>query len=300
MPNEDKRIVTGDLNKHFQAAKKGNSLEASDSDSVRIGANSANRTAQSSPSGGFGQLTSSQVMVTSPQFYSPIHTPTNWQIPSKRREVYLWNRFFSANEPKVASSLRFYSQFPFSGFKHIMDDPIRLEHFDNLRKRLRLDHWLPLVAYEYFSMGDVFPFVSFHCEDCAGTGTLKNGKPCKHKGGKIGKVSVLNPDWVDVRMNPIDPDNPAVMLVPDDSLKQIVWSKKPPEIYNSIPEHFRKMIIENRPIPLSKKSVTHLKHDEIPYQPYGRSLLVSLFPTLAHQDRLEEQCQVAVDIAAPS
>lgn len=293
MPSEETRIVTGNLNEHFNAAKSGHSLEASDRDSIKLGSQGANFSRVSSrkvtaAAGGFGQFTSSQIAVTSPQFYSPMHTPSNWQIPSKRREVYLWNRFFSSNEPKVIASLRFYSQFPFSGFKHVMDDPIRLEHFDKLRKRLRLDHWLPLIAYEYFAMGDVFPFVSFACPDCNGTGVLRNGKACRHRGGTIGKVSILNPDWVDVRMNPIDPDNPAIMLVPDDSLKQIVWSKKPPEIYNSIPDHFRKMILENRPIPLSKKSVTHLKHDEIPYQPYGRSIIQPLFFTLAYQDKLKQ------------
>lgn len=32
----------------------------------------------------------SQVIFTQPQFYSPLHTPQNWQIPSKRREIYQW------------------------------------------------------------------------------------------------------------------------------------------------------------------------------------------------------------------
>jgi len=197
-------------------------------------------------------------------------------------------RFFAANEPKIAASLRFYSQFPFSGFTHSMDDPIRLEYFDNLRKRLRLDHWLPLIAYEYFAMGDAFPFASFACSDCKGVGTLSTGEQCQHKGGTISKISILNPDWVEVRLNPMDPDNPSISLVPDDTLKQIVFSKKPPEIFESIPLHFRKMIVENKPIPLSKRSVTHLKHDEVAYQPYGRSVIASLFPTLAYQDKLRQ------------
>jgi len=32
----------------------------------------------------------SNVSYTSPSFYSPIHTAVNWQIPTKRREVYMW------------------------------------------------------------------------------------------------------------------------------------------------------------------------------------------------------------------
>jgi hypothetical protein len=278
-----KKIVTGDLERHFQAAKQGVDLPIEEKVVNSDNQNSNIKQAQYG-----GDLASSKIMYTQPQFYSPVHTPTNWQIPSKRREVYLWNRFFASNEPKIAASLRFYSQFPFSGFNHNFDDPIRLEHFDNLRKRIRLDHWLPLIAYEYFSMGDVFPFVSFYCSDCKGVGVSPNGKQCKHKGGMVSKISILNPDWVEVRLNPMDPDNPSISLVPDDTLKQIVFSKKPPEIYESIPPHFRKMIAENRPIPLSKRSVTHLKHDEIAYQPYGRSIIASLFPTLAYQDKLRQ------------
>jgi len=32
-------------------------------------------------------------MYTQPTYYSPLHTPQTWQIPAKRREVYMWCRF---------------------------------------------------------------------------------------------------------------------------------------------------------------------------------------------------------------
>jgi len=47
-------------------------------------------------------------MVTSPMWFSPIHTPMNWQIASKRREIYNWCRFFYTNEAKVAAAIDFY------------------------------------------------------------------------------------------------------------------------------------------------------------------------------------------------
>lgn len=36
------------------------------------------------------RMAQSQVTFTQPSFYSPLHTPQNWQIPSKRREIYQW------------------------------------------------------------------------------------------------------------------------------------------------------------------------------------------------------------------
>ena len=52
-----------------------------------------------------------------PMFFSPLHTPQNWQIASKRREIYQWSRFYYMNEPKVAAGVDFYANFSMNGFK---------------------------------------------------------------------------------------------------------------------------------------------------------------------------------------
>jgi len=40
---------------------------------------------------GMAKVASSGIVYTQPQFFSPIHTPINWQIPSKRKECYQWS-----------------------------------------------------------------------------------------------------------------------------------------------------------------------------------------------------------------
>ena len=45
---------------------------------------------------------------TQPMFFSPLHTPQNWQIASKKREIYQWSRFYYENDPKVAAGIDFY------------------------------------------------------------------------------------------------------------------------------------------------------------------------------------------------
>jgi len=246
------------------------------------------RTAQSLGAMTGGAWAGTQIAYTSPSFYSPLHTATNWQIPTKRREVYQWARFFSQNDPTVKSSLRFYSQFPFHGYDHVISDPIRKEHFDNLKKRLKLESLLPQIAYEYFTMGDVFPFITFQCDNCQGFGVTPDGNICDHQGGRIANVTVMNPDWVDVQINPLMPNDPVINLIPDDTLKQIVWSKKPVEIYEKIPEKLRALIMQQQPIHISNRAITHMKHDEIPYMAYGNSIIAPLFPILAYQDRLRQ------------
>ena len=197
-------------------------------------------------------------------------------------------RFFAQNDPTIAASLRFYSQFPFAGFENVISDPIRKEHYDKLKKRLQIEKWLPMIAYEYFTMGDAFPFVSIDCPECGGFDKKPNGDICDHKDGRIAGISLLNPDWVDVKINPLDPANPIITLIVDDTLKNIVWSKEPFEVFQQIPDYIKKYILANKPIPLNKNRVIHMKHDDIPYMSYGRSLLAPLFPILAYQDRLRQ------------
>ena len=48
------------------------------------------------------------IAMAQPMFFSPLHTPQNWQIASKRKEVFQWARFYYENEPKVAAGVDFY------------------------------------------------------------------------------------------------------------------------------------------------------------------------------------------------
>jgi hypothetical protein len=124
--------------------------------------NGMNRFAGASGSGGmiYGQ----------PQFFSPVHTPINWQIPSKRLEINQWSRFFYQNEPKVAAAIDFYSFFPINGFDNECKDRDVKKYFDKLVKRIDLAKWLRLMSHEIHLLGDCFPFLEVSCESCGGSG----------------------------------------------------------------------------------------------------------------------------------
>ena len=77
----------------------------------------------------------SNAIYTQPSFYSPLHTPQNWQIPNKRREVYQWLRYFYENEPKVGAGIDFYSNFSMNGFEtQCSDNKIRTFLIVSIRK----------------------------------------------------------------------------------------------------------------------------------------------------------------------
>jgi len=226
----------------------------------------------------------SNTVYTQPHFYSPLHTPQNWQIPSRRSEIYQWARFFFENEAKVAAAIQFYSEFPMQGFELQCGDSKVKRFFDRLNKKLKLNYWLPLISSEYYMLGDVFPFLGVSCPKCHGAGVI-DGKQCDHKGGTFNKLVVLNPDWIEVKQNVLA-DEPFIQMIPNDDLRRIVSEKYPIEVYNRIPEYFRTMISSGQPIPLSNRCVYHLKHMPAPYGTYGTSMIRRLFKILAYKDRL--------------
>ena len=229
---------------------------------------------------------SSNAIYTQPHFYSPLHTPQNWQIPSKRQEIYLWARYFYENEPKIAASIDFYSQFPVApGFELQHHDKKKINYFNKLLKKLKINDNLSMMSSEYYMLGDVFPFLGISCPTCHGSGYLPNGESCPHKGGSFNSFIIMNPDWIEVHDNPIVSE-PLIQLMPDENLRRIVTTQYPQEMFQRIPERFRAAILKNQPIKLSNRSVSHLKHQPAPYGVYGTSLIRRLFKTLAYKDRL--------------
>lgn len=228
------------------------------------------------------------ILAAQPKFYSPLHTPSNWQIPQKRQEVYVWCRFFGTMEPKVAAALDYYSQFPTStGFDNVCEDKVVEEFFNDIKRKLDLEEWLPTIAYEYYALGDVFPFLSIDCPTCGGGGFLQDGQSCDHKGGIFGALTILNPDYVEVRrVGHINHE--SIYMIPDENLINVVTRREPREIYERIPEPFQRRILSGLPILLHPMSVSHLAHARSGYQPYGRSIIYRLFQTLAYKDKLRQ------------
>lgn len=203
-------------------------------------------------------------------------------------------RFFANNEPKVAAALDFYSQFPIADYENLCDDISVKKYFDEVKRRLRVVHQCKMISYEYLCIGDVFVFCDVFCSYCNGTGVIpdaidqKTGELalCPHEGGTFTNITVLNPDWIEVQSSYISQDAEVVVMMPDDNLKNIVRRKAPKELYDRVPPQMRALISQGRPIPLHPMCISHLAYNRVGYQPYGRSMLMRLFRTLAYKDKI--------------
>jgi hypothetical protein len=214
-------IQITDLENTLRALKNGNPQELakqtvpSDPDYKTIP--SQNYAPTTSVSGAFNRFAAAAsnagIVYGQPQFFSPVHTPINWQIPSKRLEQYQWARFFYENEPKVASSIDFYSYFPMNDWDNECKDRNVKKYYDKMKKRLELPKWTRLMSHEIHKLGDCFPFIEITCNHCGGSGRLGD-EICDHEGGTVRRIVILNPDYVEVYTAPMNPD-PVVALKPD-------------------------------------------------------------------------------------
>jgi very-short-patch-repair endonuclease len=220
-----------------------------------------------------------------PMFFSPLHTPQNWQIASKRREIYQWSRFYYMNEPKVAAGVDFYANFSMNGFKLECKKKKILKYFERVVERLELAERLNEISHEYFLLGDVFPFLEIDCPHCHGGGVTNNGKPCNHPDGSFKSVKILNPDYMDVKTNSIAND-PKFFLKPDEELKMLVSRKEPRDLYESLPQELIDLVSTGQDIPLSDRSISHIRHNASPYGTYGVSMLQRLFTMLAYKTKI--------------
>jgi len=233
---------------------------------------------------------SPDTIVTNPQFFSPINTNINWQIAARRREVYMWSRYFFLNEPKVFAGIKWYSDFCINGFKLVWPHPQAsrkmLRHFEYEVERLEIMNKLKQISLEYHMIGDVFIHVDMSCEKCGGTSIdPDSGERCNHKNGDINKLVILNPDWIEV-VKPPWADEAVIVMIPDEDIIKIVQTKQPAEIYNQLSDQVKQQILQKKPIRLSPRTLVHMKHMAVDYGVYGTSMIRPLFQTLAYKTKL--------------
>ena len=280
-------MVSGNYNKQVKSIKEGKSVGGSGFYKTVVRNNGSKNSAKYAKSSVVtaGSDTAS-AMYTQPIYYSPLHTPQTWQIPVKRREVYMWCRFWYEAEPKIGAAIDIYRDLSMKSIVNVCENQHVKEYFDKFVKDIRLNYWLKRIAHEYYLLGDVFPFLDLVCPKCQGEGITPDGQRCDHIGGSFGSLTVLNPDYIEVDQTVFSADNPTIYMAPDPQLKQTVWNQSPKEEYDRIPKHTRAKILAGQKIMLNPVCVTHLKHAASPYAIYGTSLIKRLFMTLAYKDKM--------------
>jgi len=225
---------------------------------------------------------------TQPNYYSPFLTPSSFQIPNTRKEIYLWANWWYNNEPKVAAAINFYTNFPFNGWKLECKSTVVKDFFEKLIRNLNFQRWLPSISRSYHLYGDAFVLSSIDCSQCNGRNIdQKTGQACKHTGATWKSISLLNPDSVMIVPGFMDQE-PVYSYLPSDREVKIVMDRNVDEGYDMIPEDVRSLISRKQPIKINPISIHHFKHGADTWSDYGTSMVRPLFVTLAYKDKLRQ------------
>ncbi len=248
-----------------------------------------NRTAQFGGGGfgggGFGG--GMNTAYTPPQFYRPQMTPIAFNTVTQRKEVYNQVDWWMRNESIIAAAILFYSRFPFSGWKLEGCTNYVREYFEKLIKKLEFTKWIPLIAQEYYAMGDSFVYAQIDCPFCHGSMKDETGQPCRHDGATWHSLYVHDPSSIEIS-NAFPGMPPQYYLLPTEEMKRVVMEKHPRDHYDAIPNDLKMIIAQGNPIPLHPSMITHFKHFPNAYAPFGNSLIKPLFPLLMYKDRLRQ------------
>lgn len=192
------------------------------------------------------------------------------------------SRFFYQNEPKVASAIDFYSEFPMSNWEHECRNRMVKLYFDKFKKKHHLPMWTRMISHEVHLLGDCFPFAEISCEACGGTGKIGD-ELCEHEGGTLRRILIFNPDYIDVLASPMNPE-PIIAFRPDEELINIVQRKIPG--YERLSPEVIKLIASGQPIRLDNRNVSHLKYGACGYTRFGIGMVRRLFPILSYKTKL--------------
>ena len=177
------------------------------------------------------------------------------------------------------------SNFSMNGFKLECKSRKILRYYERLAEKLELSEKLNAVSHEYFLLGDVFPFTEIECPHCHGSNRTPDGDLCNHPDGSFKSIKLMNPDYIDVKDNPIA-SNPEYYLVPDEELKMLVTRREPKSAYDALPQSLIDLVNTGQPIPLSTRSISHMKYNAADYATYGTSMLQRLFTVLAYKTKM--------------
>ena len=249
---------------------------------------------------GVTRTASMNTVTTAPNFYSPFLTPSSFQIPNARREVYLWANWWRNNEPKIAAAVNFYTNYPFSGWKLECSSSYVKDYFEKLVESLNFQKWLPEISKTYHLLGDSFVLLSLDCPHCRGSNWDDDkNQECEHDGATWKSISILNPDSVIKSPGMIDQSG-SYAYRPSAEEIRIVNERHPKEVYDKIPDDIKKMIIQGNPIKLNPISIYHFKYGSNPWEDYGISMIRPLFPILTYKDKLRQaQYMIAERLILP-
>lgn len=219
-------------------------------------------------------------------FFSPFRIRPSIETPTKRQDLNQWYRQYAKYDPLVGAAIAFHAEFPLSDFEIEHQDPQVKEFFNEQKERLGLHQFLILMAQEYYTVGECFPF-----------GFLDDVK----SPSMWTRFILLDPDMVRINTHPlVQSDRPyTISIVPNRDLIRIV-SNGPNDpvtgkLYQSLPSDFIDAARTGKEIKLPDIQVSHFKRTVNYFSTRGESIISRVIYWLMYRDKLLDGQWAVVD-----
>jgi hypothetical protein len=205
-----------------------------------------------------------------PEIYSPLFQMANLNLPRDRMTMNAWNRVFTDTHPIVKNAITLHSTYPISKINVKCKHRKVEQFFNDMAERLDLFNVIADVAYQFWSIGEVFPYAELD-----------------ENTGMWSSIVIQNPDYVTVKKS-TSANVSVISLRADEVLKKAVTSNHPSDmkLRAQIPDNIIHHIRKNEPIPLDNFNVSHLKMLSNAYDSRGTSMIVSCYKMLMWWDKL--------------
>ncbi len=218
--------------------------------------------------------------------HNPFRNRAAVETPNDLAELHARFRYYAKNEPLVGVALELHSQYPLSTFELKHDDPFLQQEFNEIAEKLKLFKFMIGMAYEYFCIGECFPFGIFDDDK----------QPSVWK-----SFTLLNPLQVLVDSIPITDGRPSSIfrLRIEDSIKRIVANgpkhKETGSLYERIPADLIKACKEGTYLTLNPQQISHFKRPSNVFKVRGESILHRIMHLLAYRDKLRDALYCTAD-----
>ena len=207
-----------------------------------------------------------------PEIYSPLWLNSNLSLPRDLATINAWCRSFFALNPLVHNAISLHSTYPISKLNIRCADKRVERHFNEMIEEIDLMNVCCQIAQEYWLLGESFIYAELD-----------------EATAKWSRLLIQNPDYVVVRKT-ANPNEPVIMLRPDENLRRIVFSKKPADLeqQKQLGPRIVQYVQRGQNIPLDNFYISHISRKISPYSIRGTGLPVSIFRQLMLFDKLRE------------
>lgn len=189
-----------------------------------------------------------------------------------------WDYYIS--EPIVGTVIDIMTQFTFGDVQHIAENEDVKNFFDDLYEEAGLAQVLKWVAFEYYLIGNSFPYRTRYDEIVR----AKSGREIPKY-----RWTVLNPEFVHIEGSMLF-DNTVITLKPNQELIDLVKNRKNNtvlrKLFESLPSSIIKDIENGNNILLDQDRVAHIYRNKQPYQRYATPFLMRALTPLRIKEKL--------------